>query len=219
ISDRICIHSGGKIRVNISADDIITCCIDCGGCDGGFPSAAWEYWVESGIVSGGQYGSDEGCMPFSHPPCEHYVQGPRPKCTCPGETPKCFKKCRAGYKKSYQEDKYYGGYTMYLLANNDTQVMTEIYMNGPVQALIGLYADLIDYETGVYRHKTGKYMLSRAVKILGWGTEDNTPYWIVANSWNTDWGDKGFFKLARDMNDTTGIFIEINAGLPKKQWW
>ena len=30
-----------------------------------------------------------------------------------------------------------------------------------------------------------------AVKILGWGTEDDTPYWLVANSWNTDWGDKG----------------------------
>jgi len=30
-----------------------------------------------------------------------------------------------------------------------------------------------------------------AIKILGWGTEDGTPYWLVANSWNPDWGDKG----------------------------
>lgn len=30
-----------------------------------------------------------------------------------------------------------------------------------------------------------------AIRILGWGVEDTTPYWLVANSWNTDWGDKG----------------------------
>ena len=30
-----------------------------------------------------------------------------------------------------------------------------------------------------------------AIRILGWGTENGTPYWLVANSWNTDWGDKG----------------------------
>lgn len=30
-----------------------------------------------------------------------------------------------------------------------------------------------------------------AIKILGWGEDNGTPYWLAANSWNTDWGDKG----------------------------
>lgn len=29
------------------------------GCNGGFPGAAWHYWVRSGIVSGGSYGSHQ----------------------------------------------------------------------------------------------------------------------------------------------------------------
>lgn len=34
-------------------------------------------------------------------------------------------------------------------------------------------------------------MGGHAVRILGWGVEDGTPYWLVGNSWNTDWGDNG----------------------------
>ena len=30
-----------------------------------------------------------------------------------------------------------------------------------------------------------------AVRIIGWGVENKVPYWLVANSWNTDWGDNG----------------------------
>ena len=43
-----------------------------------------------------------------------------------------------------------------------------------------------------------------AVKIVGWGTEDGTDYWLVANSWNTSWGLEGFFKIARG-GDQCGI--------------
>jgi len=34
--------------------------------------------------------------------------------------------------------------------------------------------------------------------------ENNTPYWTVANSWNDDWGYKGFFKIKRG-SDECGI--------------
>ena len=44
---------------------------------------------------------------------------------------------------------------------------------------------------GVYQHVCGKYIGGHAVKIIGWGYENGTSYWLVANSWNTDWGDKG----------------------------
>ena len=29
------------------------------------------------------------------------------------------------------------------------------------------------------------------MKLMGYGVENGTKYWLVANSWNTDWGDKG----------------------------
>ena len=43
----------------------------------------------------------------------------------------------------------------------------------------------------MYQHKSGSLLGGHAVKILGWGTENGTPYWLVANSWNPTWGDNG----------------------------
>jgi len=31
-------------------------------------------------------------------------------------------------------------------------------------------------------------------------TDAATPYWLVANSWNEDWGENGFFRMARGSN-------------------
>ena len=45
--------------------------------------------------------------------------------------------------------------------------------------------------TGVYRHVTGEEVGGHAVKIIGWGVENGVDYWLVANSWNTQWSDKG----------------------------
>ena len=28
-------------------------------------------------------------------------------------------------------------------------------------------------------------------------SQEGTPYWLVANSWNYDWGDNGTFKILR----------------------
>lgn len=45
MSDRICIHSGGRHVVRLSAGNLLACCRLCGkGCKGGFPGGAWMYW-------------------------------------------------------------------------------------------------------------------------------------------------------------------------------
>ena len=48
-----------------------------------------------------------------------------------------------------------------------------------------------------YQHLTGKYLGGHAVKVIGWGEENGTPYWLVANSWNEDWGEKGKHLLSQ----------------------
>ena len=98
MSDRICIASGGSNKFHISAEDLLSCCWTCGmGCNGGFPEAAWQYFENHGLVTGGQYGSKEGCRPYSIPHCEHHVDtGKYPKCKGILPTPRCTKKCEAG---------------------------------------------------------------------------------------------------------------------------
>jgi len=72
----------------------------------------------------------------------------------------------------------------------------------------------LTYKSGVYQHTSGGELGGHAVKFLGWGTEQGTPYWLVANSWNPHWGDGGYFKILRGQ-DECGIEDEVSAGLPK----
>lgn len=216
ISDRVCVHSNGKVNVEVSAEDLLSCCgSECGmGCNGGYPGGAWNYWTERGLVSGGLYDSHVGCRPYSIPPCEHHVNGSRPACKGEeGDTPKCQKQCEDGYTPSYQKDKHYGD-TSYSVPSSEQEIMAEIYKNGPVEGAFLVFADFPLYKSGVYRHITGEELGGHAIKVLGWGVEDGTKYWLCANSWNTDWGDNGFFKIVRG-EDHCGIESEIVAGVPK----
>ncbi|CAN7942201.1 unnamed protein product, partial [Ixodes hexagonus] len=109
MSDRHCIHSGGKNIVHLAADDVLSCCWGCGsGCDGGFPAAAWSYWVDKGIVTGGNYDSDEGCLPYPVPSCDHHINGTLGPCGRDPPTPKCVRLCRKGYNVDYRDDKHHG---------------------------------------------------------------------------------------------------------------
>lgn len=57
-----------------------------------------------------------------------------------------------------------------------------------------VFQDFYSYTSGVYHHVTGKFDGGHAVKIIGWGVENDTKYWLVANSWNATWGMDGNFK-------------------------
>ena len=43
------------------------------------------------------------------------------------------------------------------------------------------------------RTKKTAFQGGHAVRVIGWGNDkEGTPYWLVANTWGEDWGDKGF---------------------------
>lgn len=215
MSDRVCIASKGQIKVKISAENLLSCCHSCGfGCNGGFPESAWNYFKTEGIVTGGNYNSKEGCQPYSLQDCDHHVNGTRKPCGGSEEsTPKCEKSCEnKDYTVAYKADLHYGK-SAYSIHSNEAQIQNEIMTNGPVEASFTVYADFPSYKSGVYQHVSGGALGGHAIKILGWGMENNAKYWLVANSWNEDWGDKGFFKILRGRNEC-GIESGICAGLP-----
>jgi len=215
ISDRMCIATNGEFQADVSAEDLLTCCHGCGaGCNGGYPGAAWEFWTTTGIVTGGLYGSNQGCQPYEIAPCEHHTKGSRPACSGEGGgTPKCVKMCESGYNSTYTADKTFGQ-KAYSLTRDVSHIQTEIMTNGPVEADFTVFSDFPNYKSGVYKRHSLMPLGGHAVRILGWGVENGTPYWLVANSWNTDWGDNGFFKILRGKNEC-GIEKDINAGLPR----
>jgi cathepsin B len=65
MSDRICIVSKGLQLPRISAENLVSCCSECGdGCDGGYPEATWEYFQATGIVTGGGWQSKVKCRKY-----------------------------------------------------------------------------------------------------------------------------------------------------------
>uniref|UniRef100_A0A224Y2Q1 Cathepsin B n=1 Tax=Rhipicephalus zambeziensis TaxID=60191 RepID=A0A224Y2Q1_9ACAR len=216
ISDRICIHTKGSVQVNISAQDLLTCCSYCSiGCKGGVPMTAWYFYKDKGIVTGGLYGTQDGCQPYSFPPTKQGTTGLLPsRIEDFPRTPSCKHRCRKGYGKKYIEDKHYGE-RIYTLYGNETLIRTEIFKNGPVEADYTVYDDFLSYKSGVYQAHSTKALGGHAIRILGWGTENGVPYWLAANSWSERWGDKGYFKIRRGNNEC-GIENDINAGIPKE---
>ncbi len=110
------------------------------------------------------------------------------------------------------QDRHFGN-NSYNLPIDPAQIQAEIMLNGPVEACYDIYEDFETYESGIYRHLTGSMTSSHCVKMIGWGVQDGTPYWEIANSFNTYWGEEGFFRILRGVNEC-GIEEFITTGLP-----
>ncbi|GAB6019815.1 hypothetical protein CHUAL_001356 [Chamberlinius hualienensis] len=212
ISDRICIHSDGQLKPHISAEDLLSCCGSYG-CHGSFPAIAWTFYVNNGLVTGGNFNTSEGCEPYSIPACDHFMNGTLPPCSGILPTPICKKYCIKEYSKSYKQDKYYGEKS-YSVDSDVAQIQTEIMTNGPVEVDFDVFEDFFAYKSGVYYHVANVLFGRHAVKMLGWGTENGNDYWLVANSWNNEWGDNGLFKIRRGKNEC-GIEDGVIAGIPR----
>ncbi|XP_050311717.1 cathepsin B-like isoform X2 [Anthonomus grandis grandis] len=215
MSDRICIHSSQNLQISVSAEDLLSCCHQCGtGCLGGEIPRAWHYWRTTGIVTGGLYNSTaQGCRAYSLPPCEHHVPiQRRPHCdTLKLETPSCKLECDDS-QLNYEDSLTFGGEVRHFVQPEEIQ--REIMENGPVEGAIEVYEDFFSYKRVYKRTSSGTYIGGHAVKILGWGVENGVPYWLCANSWNKDWGDGGYFKIVRGENHCA-VEEEVYASVPE----
>ncbi|VDP31750.1 unnamed protein product [Soboliphyme baturini] len=209
MSDRYCIASQGKKQPYVSDAYLLSCCKQCGsGCQGGSSFAALGFW-QSGIPTGGMYGMQDCCQPYPFN-CAH----------CPSATtPKCSKECIPSYRQSFNSSLTYGHDAYKILGEENAQ--REIFENGPVVGRMVVFEDLYIYVDGnndarnrVYEHEWGKAMNQHAVRIIGWGEEDGTPYWLVANSWGENTQDEGTFKIIRGRNEC-GIEGYMAAVKPK----
>ena len=62
--------------------------------------------------------------------------------------------------------------------------------------------DFFNYKSGVYSHVSGDYAGLHAVALMGWGESDaEGKYWIVKNSWGVNFGEEGYFRIARGLDE------------------
>ena len=74
-----------------------------------------------------------------------------------------------------------------------TLARKQALLDGPVIACLAVYGDFFHYGSGVYRHVAGNLAGYHAVCVVGYDDADGC--WIAKNSWNTGWGESGFFRI------------------------
>ncbi|CAH1778480.1 unnamed protein product [Owenia fusiformis] len=191
-SDRLKMKMTSGIKVDFSPQQLISCIGDKQlGCTGGHLDSAWEYMRLQGVA-------DEECYPYtsglysSKKTCQVERSSSRSK------NGVCSKK-----NKIYKMDK------PYRMPNNEKEIMEEILTNGPVQATFVVHEDFFMYKSGIYRHSVAADDIGlsgyHSVRIVGWGSEcssqGDTKYWIVANSWGKQWGEQGYFRIQKGVNE------------------
>lgn len=96
-------------------------------------------------------------------------------------------------------------------------MMQQIYQNGPISCSIAAQKDFHNYTGGIYHDKTGAKRTNHAISVVGYGEEKGVKYWLVRNSWGSNWGEGGFFRIVRGINNI-GIEGSCSYGMPIDTW-
>eukprot|EP00929_Paragymnodinium_shiwhaense_P032365 TRINITY_DN17948_c0_g1_i1.p1 TRINITY_DN17948_c0_g1~~TRINITY_DN17948_c0_g1_i1.p1 ORF type:complete len:391 (+),score=90.07 TRINITY_DN17948_c0_g1_i1:99-1175(+) len=167
------------------------------GCDGGDFSMIFNYLLKNKVP-------DESCLPYAAKNgvceaefvCRNCLPASDAKAS-PSKEP-CFAVQKwTGYKvKKWGE------------VNGEENMMKEIFARGPIVCDMAADSEfLLHYSENAVQHE-GVFVTSKNytetdhdVSVSGWGvTESGIKYWIVRNSWGTYWGEGGWFKVRRGVN-------------------
>ncbi|XP_068667488.1 vignain-like [Aristolochia californica] len=102
--------------------------------------------------------------------------------------------------------------------SNDESALLKAAANQPISVAIDAGGqDFQFYSEGVFTGSCGTD-LDHGVAVVGYGsTTDGTKYWIVKNSWGTEWGEKGYIRMERDISAKEGLCgIAMEASYPIK---
>nr|CAC18646.1 cathepsin B-like protease 1 [Giardia intestinalis] len=175
--DRRCAMGIDKEAVSYSQQHLISCSLENFGCDGGDFQPTWSFLTFTGATTA-------ECVKYVD--YGHTVASPCPAVCDDGSPIQLYK--AHGYGQ---------------VSKSVPAIMGMLVAGGPLQTMIVVYADLSYYESGVYKHTYGTINLGfHALEIVGYGTtDDGTDYWIIKNSWGPDWGENGYFRIVRGVNE------------------
>jgi len=199
----------GNAPWEFSVQQIASCDTTSNGCGGGDTINAYEYIMGNGVGLGSDafapyvqsmYTACNGprctnaCSNYNLTALQQYESLTGPYAVLSGytyATPPC-----SGASKCAKQD-------LATLAAN-------VASYGPASVCVNA-ANWNDYTGGVMTTSAcGSYAyrsLDHCVQLTGYNSEAETPYWIVRNSWATNWGENGYIYLQFDDN-TCGVADE-----------
>lgn len=201
LSDRIKIaRKAAWPDINIAPQVLISCSQD-DGCHGGEAFNAFEWMSKNEITDETcsiyrARGHDNGMECSSMAVCENCMPGK------PCFVPDSY--------LVYNTDEY--GHV-----SGEEAMMQEIYQRGPIACGIAVPDALEDYTGGIFEDKTGDMNIVHDISVVGYGVENGVKYWTVRNSWGSHFGESGFFRVVRGVNN---IAIETDCAwaTPKNTW-
>jgi C1A family cysteine protease len=159
-------------ELNLSEQVLISCCSSIcspqGDCNGGYPEKAADFLRDKGAPA-------ESCYPY-------VMNGTCPN-ACPNWQASAYKIKSWDYVVNYDQNE---------AASVDA--IRAGLQNGPLATTYAVYSDFFYYTSGVYKRIYGGLAGYHAVLIVGY--DDPGQYFIVKNSWGTDWGEQGYFRIA-----------------------
>lgn len=210
----------GSPAVELSPQQLASCAFDpeacCDGCGGGDPAAAYEYLI----------GGAAGLAPEAFWP---YSQSLVPDGEC--ESPLCTAACdrdvsalRASYEfvGPYAVVSGYAFATPECVQGNCTRqnldALAARLEESPLSVCVNAQA-WDDYTGGVLSSDacggSGADDIDHCVQLVGYNRPEN--YWILRNSWSSDWGEDGYIRLQFDAN-TCGVANEATFVQIRGQW-
>jgi len=110
-------------------------------------------------------------------------------------------KCKFNKSKSALKVK---GFQM--VGQDEEQIKQKLFSTGPLS--VALNADNLQfYNNGILdltADACDPQAINHGVTLVGYGTQKGKDFWIVRNSWGSNWGEDGYFRIARGKS-TCGI--------------
>jgi len=72
-------------------------------------------------------------------------------------------------------------------------IKTALVTNGPVPSYFLVYDDFVSFKKGIYQHRWGNTRGAHYMAIVGYN--DDPGYWIVKNSWGTNFQEQGWVNI------------------------
>jgi len=96
--------------------------------------------------------------------------------------------------------------------SNEVALKAAVYRQ-PVAIGIAAAGQFMSYSSGIF-DGTCPGGRDHAVLIVGYGTENGKDFWILKNSWNTGWGEKGYMRIARGLTADGLCLLATDPSVP-----